>query len=368
MALILGIESSCDETAASVVEDGRKILSNVVASQIAKHSPYGGVIPELAAREHLTAVGPVVAEALKNARAGADSLAAVAVTHAPGLVPSLLIGLSFAKGFSAANHLPLIGINHILGHIYGAFVGENAPYEFTDPKLYPMLAAVVSGGHTSLLVLTSNGKSHLVGTTLDDAAGEAFDKAAKLLNLGYPGGPLIEKLAKHGNPGKYHFPRSLTSVAGKAVAPENRFNFSFSGLKTALLYHTRDMGGAGKIGDEELCDSLASYQEAIVDVLCRKIFDAAEHYRVKSAVLCGGVACNSILRNRFLAGSPDRLIALAAPKEFCTDNAAMIAGLACFYRRQKIYSQLDLDAQARLPLSVELPFPEEGLPPERLQA
>lgn len=356
MALILGIETSCDETAASVVENGKKILSNVVASQIAKHSPYGGVIPELAAREHLTAIEPVVNEALKNAGVATNALDAVAVTHAPGLVPSLLIGITFAKGFSAANHLPLIGINHIPGHIYGAFVGENAPYDFTDPKLYPMLAAVVSGGHTSLIVITPEGKAHLVGTTLDDAAGEAFDKAAKLLNLGYPGGPVIEKLAKNGNPEKYHFPRSLTGVAGKPVAPENRFNFSFSGLKTALLYHIRDMGGADKINDTELHDALASYQEAIVDVLRRKIFAAAACYHVKSIILCGGVACNSALRERFLRDAPGHLIALTAPKEFCTDNAAMIAGLAYFYHRQGNHSLLDLDAQARLPLSLELPF------------
>lgn len=215
------------------MEDGRRVISNVVASQIAKHAAYGGVIPELAAREHLTAITPVVTQALNDAGISPRDLAAVGVTHAPGLVPALLIGITYAKGFTAANHLPLIGINHFLGHIYGAFVGEDAPYRFDDPSLYPMLAAVVSGGHTSLVVITPDGKSHLVGTTLDDAAGEAFDKAAKLLDLGYPGGPIIERLAKNGNPQKYHFPRSLTGAAGKPVAPENRFNFSFSGIKTA---------------------------------------------------------------------------------------------------------------------------------------
>jgi len=357
MALILGIESSCDETAAAVVEDGRRVVSNVVASQIAKHSPYGGVIPELAAREHLTAVVPVVEQALKDAGIGPGDLSAVGVTHAPGLVPALLIGITFAKGFAAANGLPLIGINHFLGHIYGAFVGEEAPFRFDDPALYPMLAAVVSGGHTSLVVISPDGKSHLVGTTLDDAAGEAFDKAAKLLELGYPGGPVIERLAKNGNPAKYRFPRSLTGAAGKPVAHENRFNFSFSGLKTALLYHVRDAGGADRISDSELFDCLASYQEAIVDVLCTKIFDAAHCYRVKSVVLCGGVACNGALRARFEETAPSDIVSIMAPKKFCTDNAAMIGGLASFYFRRKMYSGFDLDAIARLPLSTELPVP-----------
>ncbi len=356
MALILGIESSCDETAAAVVEDGRRVISNVVASQIAKHSPYGGVIPELAAREHLTAVTPVVEQALKDAGITAGDLDAVAVTHAPGLVPALLIGMTFAKGFAVSNGLPLIGINHFLGHIYGAFVGEENTRRFDDPELYPMLAAVVSGGHTSLVVLTKDGKSHLVGTTLDDAAGEAFDKAAKLLNLGYPGGPVIERLAKNGNPQKYHFPRSLTGAAGKPVAPENRFNFSFSGLKTSMLYHTRDMGGPEAITNEELYDCLASYQEAIVDVLCTKIFDAAAHYRVRSVILCGGVACNGALRDRFEASVPKGLLAMMAPRKYCTDNAAMIGGLAWYYHRAGHYNGLDMDALARLPLSTELPF------------
>lgn len=360
MALILGIESSCDETAAAVVENGKLIRSNVVASQIAKHAAYGGVIPELAAREHLTAITPVVEQALKDAQITPADLSAVAVTHAPGLVPALLIGMTFAKGFSAANGLPLIGINHFLGHIYGAFVGEEAQHNFDDPALYPMLAAVVSGGHTSLVIVTADGKSHLIGTTLDDAAGEAFDKAAKLLNLGYPGGPIIERLAKNGDPQKYHFPRSLTGSAGKPVAPENRFNFSFSGVKTALLYHTRDLGGAENLSEQELYDSLASYQETIVDVLCRKIFDAAAHYRVRSVVLCGGVACNGALRARFEAAAPENLVTIMAPKKYCTDNAAMIGGLGYFYHRCGAYNTLELDAQARLPLSTELPFRMDG--------
>lgn len=270
-----------------------------MASQIAKHSPYGGVIPELAAREHLTAIETVVESALKDANVQISDLSAVGVTHAPGLVPALLVGINFAKGFSRANNLPLIGINHFLAHIYGTFV-DTCEYQFDDPALYPMMALVVSGGHTSIMIISKDGKASLAGTTLDDAAGEAFDKAAKLLNLGYPGGPVIERLSKQGDPKRFHFPRSLTGTAGKALAPENRFNFSFSGLKTALLYHSEKYAENGELSGQDLLDSLASYQEAIVDVLCTKAFDAVRFYNVKSAILCGGVACNGALRDRFM--------------------------------------------------------------------
>lgn len=355
MALILAIETSCDETACAIVENGKRVVSNVVSSQIAKHSPYGGVIPELAAREHLTAIETVVANAMKDANVTFADIAAIAVTHAPGLVPALLTGITFAKGLAAAHNLPLIGINHFLGHIYGAFV-DNEENDFTAPTLYPMLALVVSGGHTSLVVIHRDGHAELAGTTLDDASGEAFDKAAKMLNLGYPGGPVIERLAKNGDSSKYHFPRSLTGTAGKALSPENRFNFSFSGLKTALLYHTRDMGGAENIEDQELFDSLASFQEAIVDVLCAKAFDAASHYDVKSIVLAGGVACNGALRERFEKTVPSRFKAFMAPRKYCTDNAAMIGGLAYHYHLKGIKSDLSLDALARLPLTTSLPF------------
>lgn len=355
MALILGIESSCDETAASVVRDGREVLSNTVASQIAKHSPYGGVIPELAAREHLTAIETVVDTALRDAGVQVKDLDAVGVTHAPGLVPALLIGIHFAKGLTEANHLPLIGINHFLAHIYGSFV-DSSEYRFDDPSLYPMMALVVSGGHTCIVIITLDGKAHLAGTTLDDAAGEAFDKAAKMLNLGYPGGPVIERLAKQGDPKRFHFPRSLTGTAGKAVAPENRFNFSFSGLKTALLYHTAKLVGSGELSGQDLYDTLASYQEAIVDVLCTKAFDAAKFYGVKSCVVCGGVACNGALRARFEQTAPRNVIAFMAPKKYCTDNAAMVGGLTYHYFKKGFRSPLNLDAKARLPLNTELPF------------
>lgn len=357
MPLILGIETSCDETAASVVKDGREVLSNSVASQIAKHSAYGGVIPELAAREHLTAIETVVEKALNDANISASDLDAVAVTHAPGLVPALLIGINFAKGLSLANSIPLIGINHFLAHIYGTFV-DDPERRFDDPTLFPMMAMVVSGGHTSIVIITADGKAKLAGTTLDDAAGEAFDKAAKLLDLGYPGGPIIEKLAGNGNPERFRFPRSLTGTAGKAVAPENRFNFSFSGLKTALLYHTKNFTAeSGPLEGQDLYDTLASYQEAIVDVLCAKAFDAAQFYRVKSAVLCGGVACNGALRKRFEEVAPKGLNVLMAPKKYCTDNGVMVAGLADMFYRNGEFSPLDIDSHARLPLDITIPFP-----------
>lgn len=357
MALILGIESSCDETAAAVVRDGREVISNSVASQIAKHSPYGGVIPELAAREHLTAIETVVASALSNAKVSPSQLDAVAVTHAPGLIPALLIGLNFAKGFALSNQIPLIGINHFLAHIYGTFV-DDPTRRFDDPSLYPMMALVVSGGHTSIVILSDNGKVTLAGTTLDDAAGEAFDKAAKLLNLGYPGGPIIEKASVNGNPKAYAFPRSLTGAAGKALSPENRFNFSFSGLKTALLYHTRDLvGDHENLQGKPLFDTLASYQEAIVDVLCAKAFDAAQYYQVKSAILCGGVACNGALRKRFEETAPKNLRIFLAPKKYCTDNAAMVGGLGFHYYAAGLFSDIGIDAHARLPMDIQVPFP-----------
>ena len=355
MSLILGIESSCDETAVAVVEDGRNVLSNAVASQIAKHAPYGGVIPELAARAHLTAVCPTLDEALKTAGVTLDDLDAVAVTHAPGLIPALLVGLNFAKGIAASHNLPLIPINHFSAHIYGAFLEQDS-IVFGDPDLFPMLAVVVSGGHTALVVVGSDGKMTLAGPTLDDAAGEAFDKAAKILDLGYPGGPVIERLAKQGDPHAVNFPRSLTPSSGKPVAPENRFHFSFSGVKTALLYHVKNLGGVESIRDQVLFDILASYQEAIVDVLCRKAFDAAQYFNVRSIVLAGGVACNGALRERFQATVPKRYRAVLPLKKYCTDNAAMVGGLGWHYWKRGVIAEPGLDAQARLPLNQTIPI------------
>ncbi len=362
MALILGIESSCDETAVAIVQDGKKVISNAVSSQMAKHALYGGVVPELAAREHLTAIEKVCSEAMTTAGVAFEQIDAIAVTHAPGLVPALLVGLNFAKGLATAYHKPLIGINHFLAHMYGVFIDSDR-YEFDDPSLYPMTALVVSGGHTSIVIISADGKAQVVGSTIDDAAGECLDKGAKMLNLGYPGGPVIEKLAAPGNPHQYNFPRSLTGSAGKALAPENRFNFSFSGLKTALLYHARGLapdGSAEHLEGEILADTLASYQEAVVDVLCTKAFDAVRHFRCKSAILSGGVACNTPLRKRFEETIPAGVIPLIAPKKYCTDNAAMVAGLAYHYYTAGKFSDLTLDTFARLPHITEVPFRKRG--------
>ncbi|HCG25877.1 MAG TPA: tRNA (adenosine(37)-N6)-threonylcarbamoyltransferase complex transferase subunit TsaD [Lentisphaeria bacterium] len=358
MALILGIESSCDETAVAVVENGKKVISNAVSSQMAKHAVYGGIVPELAAREHLTAIEKVCNEAMTTAGVSFDEIDAIAVTHAPGLVPALLVGLNFAKGLVSAYGKPLIGINHFLAHMYGVFI-DSEQYEFDDPALYPMAALVVSGGHTSIVIITEDGRARVVGSTIDDAAGECLDKGAKMLNLGYPGGPVIEKLAASGDIRKYNFPRSLTGTAGKALAPENRFNFSFSGLKTALLYHARNLspdGNAEHLEGQVLTDTLASYQEAVVDVLCTKAFDAVKHFHCRSAILSGGVACNTPLRKRFESTVPRGVIPLIAPKKFCTDNAAMVAGLAYHYYAAGKFSDLTLDTFARLPHITEVPF------------
>ena len=340
MTAIIGFESSCDETAVAVVVDGRKVLSNAIASQIAKHAVYGGVVPELAAREHLSAIRRVTDEALKDAGIPMDEIKAVAVTNGPGLVPALLVGLNFAKGFAAAYQKPIIGINHFLGHIYGVFLDQEEDI-FAKKELFPMIGLVVSGGHTALVLIQADGEVAVVGTTLDDAAGEAFDKAAK-----------------NGDPTKFSFPRSLTGTAGKALAPENRFNFSFSGVKTALLYHTKKICGekTEELSGQILYDTLASYQNAIVEVLCAKAFDAAKYYNAKSLILCGGVACNSCLREHFEAGAPKNVKTLLAPRKFCTDNAAMIAGLAYRYYAAKQFDNLSLDAYARIPQTFRIPF------------
>jgi tRNA N6-adenosine threonylcarbamoyltransferase len=360
MPLILGIETSCDETAAAIVRDGEEVIANVVASQIHKHAPYGGVVPELAAREHLKALQPVLSSTLEQANLKLTDLDAVAVTSGPGLMPALLVGLNFAKGIALNSRLPLIGVNHFLAHICGAFLDDRAR-ELANPANYPMLALVVSGGHSSLLLIEADGSARQVGYTIDDAAGEAFDKAAKLLHLGYPGGPIIQKTAESGDPQKYYFPRPLTGAAGKAVSPENRFNFSFSGIKTALLYHCRREGDAdGNIDGQLLYDSVASYQEAIIDVLCRKTIAAAKHFKVSSLVLCGGVACNSVLRERLTEKAPNHLKLFIAERKYCTDNAAMVAGLGYYMHRRGEFATPDIDAFARLPLISHAPFvPEE---------
>ncbi len=355
MSLILGIESSCDETACAVVADGYKVLSSAIASQIAKHSVHGGVVPELAAREHLTALRRVLSEALAEADKTLADIDAIAVTQGPGLMPALSVGLNFAKGLAMNSGKKLIGVNHFVGHIYSAFLGEQGRGFLECKTNYPLLALVVSGGHTALMLIDRDGCMRRLGSTIDDAAGEALDKGAKLLGLGYPGGPVIQKTAEKGDKLKYDFPRPLTGGAGKPVSPENLFNFSFSGIKTALLYHVER--NRNMLDDEQfVADTAASYQWAVVDVLVRKTMLAAEKFNVRSIVCAGGVACNSLLRDELAKRTPEVIGLQLAERKNCTDNAAMIGGLGWHFFRKNISSELSIDAFARLPELSRVPF------------
>lgn len=350
--IVLGIETSCDETAAAVVADGRDVRASVISSQVSLHAGYGGVVPELAAREHLKNIVPVVTTTLEEANVEPADLDAIAVTSCPGLVPALVVGVSYAKGLAAAADKPLVGINHFLAHIYGAFLEQ--PDLLANVEAYPILALVVSGGHTAIVLIRETGRSDIIGTTLDDAAGEAFDKAAKILSLGYPGGPIIDRIARNGNPDSVDFPRSLTGRTGKPTKPGNRFNFSFSGVKTSLLYRVKDR----ELDDDQLADVVASYQAAIVDVLVAKTIDAAAKFATPTVVLCGGVACNSRLRERMekAVRASGRHLVSATPK-YCTDNAAMVAGLAYHYVRRGERSGFNLAVRARLTSDIGiLPF------------
>jgi N6-L-threonylcarbamoyladenine synthase len=323
---ILGIETSCDETAAAVVEDGRRVLSNAIYSQIAKHRPYGGVVPEIASRNHVAKLPGIVEEALAVAGETYDSIDALAVTYGPGLASSLLIGFSAAKTLALRLGKPLIGVNHHEGHLHSVFMKEDAPGE---EDVFPMLGLLVSGGDSSLVLMRGTGQYELLGSTIDDAAGEALDKAAAVLKLGYPGGPIIQKTAEGGNPAAIRFPRGLDSVdRGKWVYKYDRdLCFSFSGLKTSLLTHVKNLDHE-PVGDE-LCDIAASYQEAVADALVMRVERALERYPVKSFSCAGGVSLNKVLREKLAALSGKTGIpSLLCPPALCTDNAAMIAGAA----------------------------------------
>lgn len=357
--IVLGIETSCDETAAAVVEDGHCIRSNVVASQIAKHAPYGGVVPELAAREHLLAIDHVVARALSEAGADRAAVDAIAVTSTPGLLPALLVGVAYAKGLAASLRCPLIGIDHLQGHVFGALIDHRD--RVRDPATYPLLSLIVSGGHTMLVMVQADGSTEVIGRTLDDAAGEAFDKAAKILHLGYPGGPVIDRLAREGNPQAVQFPQGLIGRSGTPAKPEDRYNFSFSGVKTSLLNLVRrEFGPELTVTDDQvprLLDMIASYQESIVEVLVTKTMWAAADNSAAAIVLCGGVACNSRLRSQLqhAADQCGRSLIIAPPR-YCVDNAAMIAGLACYYFDRGDVSDLGLDARPRAAVFSNFPF------------
>lgn len=332
--IVLGIESSCDETAAAVLADGRCILSNVVASQDAIHAPYGGVVPELASRRHLEVIGPVIQRALDDAGVKLGDLDGIAVTQGPGLVGSLLIGCSAAKALAWVHRTPLVGVNHLEGHIYAAFLTE-------DPPSYPFLALVVSGGHTALYHARQPLRYALVGQTRDDAAGEAFDKVAKLLGLAFPGGPAIQRAAEQGDSRAVAFPLAQMTDGAR--------DFSFSGIKTfASLYVKRH----GPLSAAQVADVAASFQAAVVKMLVRKTIRAALHLGVKRVVLTGGVAANGPLRQALRAEAQQHGIALhIPPPRLCTDNAAMItaAGTARLAAGER--AGLDMNARPDLALA-----------------
>jgi len=332
---VLGIESSCDETAAAVVNDG-KLLSNVIASQIQDHSAYGGVVPEIASRKHIEAISPVIRQAMADAGLMLKNLEGIAVTRGPGLIGSLLVGLSAAKALAYGLKIPFVGVNHLEGHIMASFLAEKKPQ-------FPFAALVVSGGHTNVYLVNNYHEFKLLGQTRDDAAGEAFDKAAKLLDLGYPGGVVIDKMAKTGNPKAYNFPRAM----------QDSHDFSFSGLKTSLLTVFKKRGG--NFSKEELPDVVASYQEAIIDVLIDKTLKAANENSISQVVVCGGVAANSRLRLRFVEATAKAGMGLFIPPMIlCTDNAAMIAALGEIMLKNGCSDSLDLNAVSRWPLVAHL--------------
>jgi len=346
--LVLGIESSCDETAAALVEDGQRVLSNVVASQIKTHRSFGGVVPELASREHLRNIGWVVHQAFEEARKTYEDIDGIAVTQGPGLIGSLLVGVSFAKAMAFSLKKPLVPVNHIEGHIRSAFI-ENPDIE------YPILALVVSGGHTSLIYSAEPGRYQSIGKARDDAAGEALDKLAKFLGLGYPGGPLIDRLSRNGDPHRFSF--SIPKIS------DGSLDFSFSGFKTAALRHIQLNGirprrPGGKISKIAL-DLVTSYQQAIVDTLVRQTDKARVQLNPRSILLVGGVACNSLLRRTFkrvfeeepqqIEGRDPVRVYFPSPV-YTTDNGAMIAAAGTPKLRHPCELDLALNAQADLRL------------------
>ncbi|MGA9535050.1 MAG: tRNA (adenosine(37)-N6)-threonylcarbamoyltransferase complex transferase subunit TsaD [Desulfobacterales bacterium] len=328
--IVLGIETSCDETAAAVVADGRRILSSVVSSQVAVHRPFGGVVPELASRKHIEAIVPVVRQALSEAGISQAELEAVAVTQGPGLIGSLLVGFSFAKAFAMVRGLPWIGVSHLEGHINSVFLEP-------DPPDFPFTTLLASGGHTSIYHVISHTQFDLMGQTRDDAAGEAFDKVAKMLDLGYPGGFIISKLAREGDPTRIPFPRSYLD--------RSRFDFSFSGLKTAVGRYIRDHS---RVLAERIPDIAAGFQEAVVDVLAYKVIAAAVCKKCNRISLVGGVAANGRLRERVTLDARKKGISVYLPgHDLCGDNAAMIAAAGYHHLATGARSDFDDDVYSR---------------------
>jgi N6-L-threonylcarbamoyladenine synthase len=333
--LLLCLETSCDETAAAVVRDGREVLSNIVASQVDVHARYGGVVPELASRQHLQAISVVVEEALEKGGVGLEAIEGIVVTRGPGLIGALLVGLSTAKAMAFARGIPLAGVHHMEGHILAALLEREISF--------PFLALAVSGGHTHLYRVDGIGRYRTLGRTLDDAAGEAFDKVAKLLGLSYPGGVLIDRLAAVGDPAAIDFPRPLLH--------QPSLDFSFSGIKTAVLNYVKKQ--PAPIEGKHLEDLAASFQAAVVEVLCAKTRRAAEETGLERVVVAGGVACNSGLRQGMEALSRDCGLEIVFPSpSLCGDNAAMLGVAGNFYLEQGETAPLDLNAVASWPLDL----------------
>lgn len=331
---ILAIESSCDETAAAVVKNGREVCSNIISSQISLHTLYGGVVPEIASRKHIEKINQVIEEALKEAGMGLQDMDAIAVTYGPGLVGPLLVGVSAAKAISFASGVPLIGIHHIEGHISANYIDNKE----LEP---PFICLVVSGGHSHLVVVKDYGEYEIIGRTRDDAAGEAFDKVARAIGLGYPGGPKIDKIAKEGNPNAIHFPRAKVDA--------NAYDFSFSGLKSAVLNY---MNSCEMKGEEVCCaDVAASFQQSVVEVLVEHSMHAVKEYGFHKFAIAGGVASNSSLRTAMeLRCKKDGILFYYPSPILCTDNAAMI-GAAGYYEFMKgNRSGMDLNAVPNLKL------------------
>ncbi len=328
---ILGIESSCDETAAAVVTDGLEVRSSVVASQIEVHHPYGGVVPELASRKHVEAVSTVVRRALKESGLGAEHIDAVAATQGPGLVGALLVGFSFAKAYAYARNLPFLGVDHLEGHLYSVLLSSSE-------IRFPYVALLASGGHTGIYHVVSRDDCRLLGQTRDDAVGEAYDKVAKMLDLGYPGGPVIDRLAATGRPEKVVFKRPYLD--------KSRFDFSFSGIKTAVRRYLE--AHSTETGDQWRSDVAAGFQAAVIDVLAHKVFHAAEVFRCEHIAVVGGVAANEGLRSRLQVQAGEAGLSIHLPSlSLCGDNAAMVAATAYHHYRNGRRTPLDADVYSR---------------------
>lgn len=331
--IVLGVETSCDETSAAVISEN-KVLSNIISSQYV-HSQFGGVVPELASRAHLRLLIPVIKQALDIAKISLRQIEGIGVTHGPGLVGALLVGLNFVKGLAQSLEIPFIGINHMEGHIYGNLLSQ-------ERIQFPIMFLIVSGGHTMLVLMNDHLNYQIIGSTRDDAVGEAFDKTAKILGLPYPGGPAIDKLAENGDPGFVKFPR--------AFLKDEHFDFSFSGLKTSVLtYKNKQSADFLKRNLSSIC---ASFQFAAVDILIKKTLQAAKKYKVKSIAVAGGVAANSLLRKKLAGMAAENNFEYYQPEfQYCTDNAAMIARTALEYLKRNKFSNYSLNAYPSLKIS-----------------